>query len=1074
MNAETQTNAQLLHEVAELRRRVAELEAAEAQHAQSAAALHESDRRMADVIEFLPLPTMAIDRKGVVTAWNRAMQEYTGWASVEMVGKGNYQHGLPFSGTRRPILIDLVFEPEEGFEAKYKHVRREGGILSAEMFCPKIGENGVTLIGYASALRNPQGEVIGAIECVRDMTEIRKAEKELLEAQRRMADIIEFLPLPMMAIDRQGTITIWNRAMQDYSGWASVEMIGKNNHEHALPFYGERRRILIDLVFADEEEFATKYQHVLREDGILSAEAFCPNVGENGVTLIGYASELRNPQGEVIGAIECVRDMTDIRRTEAELREAQRRMADIIDFLPLPTFVIDREGIVTAWNRAMEEGSGLKAADMLGKGDHEYALAYYGERRPIMIDLVFAAEEELRTKYSHVKREGDVLVAEAYCPSWGKEGATMVGFATALRDAQGQVIAAIESCRDVTEIRKTEKELKEAQRQLADIIDFLPLPTFVIDRDGKVAAWNRAMQEYTGWASADMIGKGDYEYALPFYGERRPLLIDFVAASNEELAAKYKNVRREGDIVSAEAFAPKLGKEGMVLLNFAIALRNSAGEVVGAIESLRDITDIRRTEAQLEKAREAAVAASRAKSIFLANMSHEIRTPMNAILGFSQLMLGESGISEQQRQRLGTINRSGEHLLALINDILEMAKIEAGRITLNPVTFDLHAILDDMGMLFRQRTDAKRLQLWIERLGDVPRFVHADEGKIRQVLINLLGNAVKFTKEGGIMLRTKGLNSGPAEALVTFEVEDTGMGIAPEEMGKLFSQFEQTETGRNTAGGTGLGLAISREYVRLMGGDMTVTSEVGKGSTFFFTLPLTKADETQMVKTGDVRRVMRLRPGRPEVRVLVVDDIAENRELLSQLLEPLGFKVRYAVNGLEGVAVFETYRPHIILMDLYMPKMDGYEATKRIRGTVGGQETKVIAVTSSAFVEIQNDARAAGADDFISKPFRLTELLEKIQALINAEYEYADDAPAAATLAAAEAKGMTAETVAALPAEFLAKLRAAATDADPDQIVELLGQIAGAHADIASGLREMADRFDYEQILDLLPKGGTV
>jgi signal transduction histidine kinase/DNA-binding response OmpR family regulator len=512
----------------------------------------------------------------------------------------------------------------------------------------------------------------------------------------------------------------------------------------------------------------------------------------------------------------------------------------------------------------------------------------------------------------------------------------------------------------------------------------------------------------------------------------------------------------------------------MVLLNFAIALRNSAGEVVGAIESLRDITDIRRTEAQLEKAREAAVAASRAKSIFLANMSHEIRTPMNAILGFSQLMLGESGISEQQRQRLGTINRSGEHLLALINDILEMAKIEAGRITLNPVTFDLHAILDDMGMLFRQRTDAKRLQLWIERLGDVPRFVHADEGKIRQVLINLLGNAVKFTKEGGIMLRTKGLNSGPAEALVTFEVEDTGMGIAPEEMGKLFSQFEQTETGRNTAGGTGLGLAISREYVRLMGGDMTVTSEVGKGSTFFFTLPLTKADETQMVKTGDVRRVMRLRPGRPEVRVLVVDDIAENRELLSQLLEPLGFKVRYAVNGLEGVAVFETYRPHVILMDLYMPKMDGYEATKRIRGTVGGQETKVIAVTSSAFVEIQNDARAAGADDFISKPFRLTELLEKIQALINAEYEYADDAPAAATLAAAEAKGMTAETVAALPAEFLAKLRAAATDADPDQIVELLGQIAGAHADIASGLREMADRFDYEQILDLLPKGGTV
>ena len=381
---------------------------------------------------------------------------------------------------------------------------------------------------------------------------------------------------------------------------------------------------------------------------------------------------------------------------------------------------------------------------------------------------------------------------------------------------------------------------------------------------------------------------------------------------------------------------------------------------------------------QLEEARRSAEAANRAKSVFLANMSHEIRTPMNAILGFSQLMQRDPVLTPQQRQHLDTINRSGEYLLALINDILEVSRIEAGRTTINPTAFDMHALLKDMEMMFRLRTDDKQLRFSIEQAAELPQHLVTDESKLRQVLINLLGNAVKFTAQGSITLRVGARSSGAGPRLVV-EVEDTGPGISSAEMERIFDPFEQTQAGRRAGSGTGLGLAISREFVRLMGGEITVTSEVGKGSTFRFDISVKRGESTAVIPKANLRQVVKLQPGQRSYRVLVADDVEDNRKLLCSLLGAIGFETTQAANGEEVLRQYEQWRPDLILLDLRMPVLDGYEVIRRIRANPDGPPVKIIVVTASAFQESRKPILASGADEFILKPFRDAKLLETIR-----------------------------------------------------------------------------------------------
>ncbi|MFB2980524.1 ATP-binding protein [Microseira sp. BLCC-F43] len=490
---------------------------------------------------------------------------------------------------------------------------------------------------------------------------------------------------------------------------------------------------------------------------------------------------------------------------------------------------------------------------------------------------------------------------------------------------------------------------------------------------------------------------------------------------------------------------------------------------------------VRQRTAELLEAKEAAEAADEAKSTFLATMSHELRTPLNAILGFAQLMKCDSLLSPSYRENLNIISRSGEHLLALINDILDMSKIESGRMLLMENAFDFYQLLDSVEQMFQLQATEKGLKLQFERSPEVPQHVNTDERKLRQILINLLGNALKFTQRGGVTVRVLMANGSwligkekdnsnyqlpNTHYQLHFEIEDTGCGIPVEEMEDLFEPFVQSKTNRGFQEGTGLGLPISRAFVRLMGGDLTlVRSAVGEGTTFAFDIQVTLAAAAEVEVTVPLRRVIGLAAAQPTYRLLVVEDGWENRQLLIKLLQPLGFEVKEAVNGLKALEVLQSWKPHLIWMDLRMPVMDGYEATQQIRAKLEGEAMAIIALTAHVFKEERAAILSAGFDDCVSKPFREAELFAAMSQHLGVRYIYEEPTTSEASK---EENVLSGEDFASLPAEWLKKLEEAILMGDMKLMEDAIAQIRTQDDAIALAIAHCLDNFEYDKILQLI------
>jgi two-component system CheB/CheR fusion protein len=661
-------------------------------------------------------------------------------------------------------------------------------------------------------------------------------------------------------------------------------------------------------------------------------------------------------------------------------------------------------------------------------------------------------ERVIATLYRHLRGESDEYDAEYRLRTktgewrWVSDRGKVV-----LKDTDQTPLRISGTTQDITGRKIALDELLREKFLSETTINSLPGSFYMVDERFKIVRWNRNMEIDSGYSGAELAQLNPF--ALIAWEDRKRTTRSITQLMNEG------SYSVEAEIVT------KAGKRIPCYLSGNLMKFDGKKYVIGMGI---DISQRKQLEEDLKQAKEAAETANHAKSTFLTNLSHEIRTPMNAILGFSQLMLRDPGITALQRRHLDTINRSGDHLMALINDVLELSKIEAGRIEFKPALFKLNELIDDLEVIFRLQTNEKHLSFRVEKESTLPDNAVADANKLRQIFINLLANSVKFTLTGGITWRLHS-EAGQAGCLhLISEIEDSGPGMDAAELARLFHPFEQTSSGEQAGSGTGLGLNISREFAQRMGGDIWVTSQLGKGSVFHLEVTLCQASPDRPNPEHKPRKVIGLRPGQGPYRVLIADDQENNRILLAEMLQMVGFETRQAATAEEAMPIFQSWRPHLILVEINMPVPPHYRARME-----RGSGTQMMAVTTSAFENDRVQILETGFAGYVRKPFKEDELFAAIADCLGAEYIYQPETGQDAATENPASCDPGGDELSALPVEWLEKLEHAIISANLKQLVSLIDQYTPAMPHAAGHLRELAENYRYEKLLDLLRQRKT-
>ncbi|MEG4533930.1 PAS domain S-box protein [Microcoleus sp. D2_18a_D3] len=852
-----------------------------------------------------------------------------------------------------------------------------------------------------------------------------------------------------------------NEAFCQTIGYSAAEILDRTALELNLWENIQARAELFKML--DEKQIILNYEFDFRT-----------KTGEVRTGLL--SAEIIDIHGETC-VISVIQDISDRKLAEEKLRAIAASLAAAQRIASVGNWECDLSANTTTWSEELSRIFGFdptQPAPTLTEFS-QYVHPDDRQKWQTTIDTAIASGQSYSLEYRILRPEPKIAADNS--PSQISES----GFLRYIEargevvvNQQGQVTKLFTTLMDITPRKLAEIALAESEEKYRHLVETSQDIIWSCNAEGHITFVNQAVKQIYGYEPEEMLGCSFSDFLAP--GE-----IDWKWELQQRLLTG-KTVFQYENIV--------LGKDGRKIdVNTkAIARMDAEGNIIGTTGTASDITERKQAEIVLQKAKEEADRANRAKSEFLSNMSHELRTPLNAILGFSQLLARDPDLGADQQQYLGIITQSGEHLLVLINNILQMSKIEVGLVTLNNSTFDLHKMLKNTENMLKLQAEKKGLQLIFDCPPDLPQYIETDESKLRQVLINVVGNAIKFTGEGGVNLRIKhellktkihGDRPPSDSCCLLFEVEDTGSGISAEEMENLFKPFAQTESGKKAQEGSGLGLPISKQFVQLMGGKMTVTSTLGRGSIFRFDVKVSLPNAVEIQVAQTARRVVGLEPGQPEYRILAVDDRLESRLLLVRMLTSLGFAVRDAENGVQAVEMWSSWEPHLIWMDMRMPVMDGYEATKQIKAHLKGQATVIIALTASAFDEERSLILSAGCDDFVAKPFREQVILEKMAKHLGVRYVYDREASLSSDAAVSAEVSTATETadlaftlntsfLEAMPAEWVDELYSAADAVDNEEIFRLLLLIPPINASFRSAIADLANNFRCDRIIDLI------
>ena len=880
----------------------------------------------------------------------------------------------------------------------------------------------------------------------------RKATALELE-QQNIKTITDTLAEGVYVTDKDGVIQQINSAACRTLGFDPGELIGQPIHEriHSQPLNNLANRE--DCVFIQTMRNGQPYdgeELFQRRDGTIST--------------VAVASRPITVQGCWVGSVTALHDIGERKRTEEALRKSEetaRKLSAAVEQSPVSISITDLEGRIEYVNPKFVMQTGFSAQEIGGHQPH----IMRPDRLP---------EAEHRQLWDTIS-SGGVWRGEFHNHRKNGERYWELASISPICNNRGQVTHYLLIKEDISERKQMETKLREKEEIQRMLMENLPVGIIMIDiKTRTIERVNPTATQLLGAPAEKIVGNHCRHFICSANASSCPILDLSQVIDNPDRLDRVL-IRQDGKEIPVLKTVTRISiqkEEKLVVCITDISTR------IAAEKALQEVNQqLERAIEEAEDLAEKANAANRSKSVFLANMSHEIRTPLNAILGYSQLLQQDASLKDDHLEQIRTINRSGDHLLELINNILEMSKIEAGQIKVANEPMNLKRLIEDIDAIFRLSCQRKNIFLITDFSDRLPDRVIVDRGKLRQILINLMSNAVKFTQQGEIELRTTATPNEERRWTIKIDIEDSGHGIAKDEQGRLFQAFEQSASGRKSSEGTGLGLSISRAYARTMGGDLElVRSELGRGSVFRLTIPAGRMDDVrkEAESISPKHAITGIMPGQTPLKTLIVDDDPVSGKLLSKLLQKLGFDVHVVGSGQAALDIFEKIGPRLVLMDIVMDGLDGYETARRIRMLPHSQQIKIIAVTASGInVEtLRLEAKASGIDALVVKPFKLEDILNLIESHCGVMFMY--EVPLGEEEENLSGSEPASDGITMLPDDLRDALRTTIEMGDMVAFNQLVEQVVEIDSDFEFRLVELARRFDYEKLLELLGTPPTM